>query len=110
MATWITNAFSLNMLGDHDIVDVRIRRLELHDAQPLAAHAVSAVGHDDTAQLLGTLLGLPVPVNRASLELATGDTLLVGQYRGPRLAPGETRLPDGAHVAWYRLDLVDAAT
>lgn len=38
---------------------------------------ISAVGHAGTAEWLGKLLGVPVPVNRIRAELRPGDCALV---------------------------------
>ena len=37
----------------------------------------SAIGHTATAQLLGTILQRPVPVNRIAVKLQPGDSALV---------------------------------
>jgi hypothetical protein len=59
---------------------------------------VSIVGHDSTANILACMLDLTVPVNRVSIQLQDGDTLVVAQYNGPRLKEGETVLPPGATI------------
>jgi len=40
---------------------------------------VSAIGHEATAKIITTQLGVNVPVNRVSISLKRGDTLLVYQ-------------------------------
>lgn len=65
------------------------------------AQIVSAVGHADTATLLGQELEREVPANRVSISLEPGDVLLVGQYVGPRLPEGATTLPEGATIEWW---------
>jgi hypothetical protein len=72
----------------------------LDTARSLATTATSAVGHETTAAIFATLLGREVPVARATLQLQPGDTVLVGQYSGPRLPEGATSLPDGAAIRW----------
>ena len=62
---------------------------------------VSVVGHADTAAVFSTVLGRDVPYNRATIKLADGDHLLVGQYIGPRLPEGATSLPEGATIEWW---------
>lgn len=62
---------------------------------------VSAVGHADTAGLLGGLLGIDLQPARISVRLAHGDLAIVGQYVGPRLPEGCTVLPDGASIEWW---------
>jgi len=47
----------------------------------------SAVGHEATSQIISVQLGVQVPVNRISIKLVAGDTLIVYQLL--------TRLPEG---------------
>jgi hypothetical protein len=62
----------------------------------------SAVGHADTAMVFSNELGLPILPNRVSVKLYDPETrVLVGQYVGPRLPEGATRLPDGATIEWW---------
>lgn len=95
---YLLNAFSLNMLGSN--ADVTVRQVSLAVARNLASDAVSAVGHADTAAVFESVLGTPVPCNRVSVTLRHGDTALVGQYSGPRLEEGATKLPEGATIKW----------
>ena len=44
-----------------------------------------------TLAVFAGLLGREVPCNRASVTLAHGDEVLVGQYSGPRLPEGARR-------------------
>jgi len=48
----------------------------------------SAVGHQSTAEILSTLLGIEVPVNRTAIKLQSGDILIVFQLN-IRLAEGQ---------------------
>lgn len=95
---FLLNAFSLNMLAGN--ADVHVRQVSLKTARNLARDAVSAVGHADTASVFADVLGTDVPCNRVSVTLRHGDTALVGQYSGPRLAEGATSLPEGAAIKW----------
>ena len=95
---FILNAFSLNMLvGNADIV---VREITKNVAACLAPACVSAVGHADTAAVFGSVLGVEIPCNRATVALKDGDLALVGQYSGPRLPEGATALPEGAAIKW----------
>src|SRR5690554_1076923 len=99
MSVYLSNAFSLQMQGDF-----------FAETSPISVgdvpkDAVSIVGHADVAAVLSDLLGIDVPVNRASISLQPGDVLFVGQYCGPRLPEGATKLPPGAKIRWYRVDL-----
>jgi hypothetical protein len=95
---FLLNAFSLNMLAGN--ADVHVRQVSLKTARNLARDCTSAVGHADTAAVFSDVLGTDVPTNRVSVTLQHGDTALVGQYSGPRLAEGATSLPEGATIKW----------
>ena len=116
MKIYLGNAFSLSMLdreaqrnqaGDAVYTNPRIPRpvddpvgwLDQHEAA--GVEIISAVGHADTAAVFAAVLGRPVAVNRATIKLAPGQCLLVGQYIGPRLPEGATTLPEGATIEWW---------
>lgn len=96
---FICNAFSLNMLSS---LTANIRCIEVTAAQAaeIAEGAASAVGHADTAAVFSSVLGACVPSARITVTLNKGDSVLVGQYSGPRLPEGATTLPEGATVKW----------
>lgn len=94
----ILNAFSLAMIATPASIDVA--DVSLDRAKELAAGAESAVGHADTAAIFSGQLGCEVAFNRANVTLARGDRALVGQYAGPRLPEGATKLPEGASIRW----------
>lgn len=93
---FLINAFSVNMLPAGSPATVTFSPLTVADAAALVADCTSAVGHADTANVIATVLGVPVAMNRATVTLSPGDRALLAQYRGPRLAEGATTLPDGA--------------
>ena len=95
---FLLNAFSLNMLTGN--ADLHVRQVSLGVARYLAIDATSAVGHADTASVFADVLGVDVPCNRTSVTLNKGDLALVGQYSGPRLSEGATKLPEGATIKW----------
>jgi hypothetical protein len=101
---YIGNAFSLGMLDCLSDSDVNIHCHLLNDDQACEwvreNNPVSCVGHLDTANLFTNLLGREVVMNRISTSLVVGDTLLVGQYNGPRLPEGAVSLPEGARIRW----------
>jgi hypothetical protein len=49
----------------------------------------SAVGHEVTAQVISTQLGIEVPFNRTSVALGCGNSMIVAQATMPRLAEGQ---------------------
>jgi len=121
MKVYLTNAFSLNMLGGGDAFTVNIKKLTVDEAKRvlapdghLASGAVLAIGHADTARIVGDLLGLTeediarmveVAQSRPTVKMATGDKALVAQYIGPRLPEGATRLPEGAKLEFFLVEL-----
>lgn len=100
MKKYISNAFSLAMLsGSYFRPEVYVTT-EV-EVRKLAEGAESGVGHADTAALFSEILGIPVAFNRTNLSLEPGDVLIVGQYKGPRLPEGATKLPPGASIVWW---------
>lgn len=95
----ILNAFSLNMLACVP-ASISVSEITVEQARVLAGEMTSAVGHADTAAVFSTVLGVHVATNRATVSLSQGQTVLVGQYRGPRLPEGTTTLPEGATIQW----------
>ena len=80
---YLLNAFSLQML-DQFPATVTIREVE-----SLPEGLESAVGHADTAAVLG------VTMNRVNVKLHAGDVAYVAQLQGGRLPEGSTTLPEG---------------
>ena len=110
--TYLTNAFSLNMLpNDTDVIRLRVRRLTPDEAAKKVEYEkrmgrfVSAVGHADTARMLSDLLGTYVPANRTTVRIDRYDEAVVAQYVGPRLPEGTTRLPDGARMEFFSVQI-----
>ncbi len=106
--TYLTNAFSLNMLPDDaDVVRLRVRRLAPDEAarkveyEKKMGRFTSAVGHADTARILSDMLGTYVPPNRATVKIGRYDEAIVAQYVGPRLPEGAAGLPDGARMEFF---------
>lgn len=93
MTTYLLNAFSLQMIEDFpcstSFVEV--------DTLPLGL--TSAVGHADTAAVLG------VPMNRCNVKLHKGDTAYIAQLQGGRLPEGSTTLPEGFSFKYYRVEV-----
>ena len=101
----ILNAFSLNMLASLP-AEVSVREISLADARAQVASGFEpAVGHIDTAAIFSEQLGVPVPASRVTVTLVKNETVLVGQYKGPRLPEGTTTLPAGATIQWLLVTL-----
>ena len=94
---YVANAFSLGMIPEALLARVRLAP----SARPVLSGLAwtSAVGHADTAAILG------VPMARISVKLAEGDTLFVAQLQGPRLPEGTTVLPDGSAFSWAKVTI-----
>ena len=100
MKKYISNAFSLQMLDtskEQKVIITPVSEVEFNGAK---ATAVSAVGHPDTAAVLG------VPFNRMSLKMEQGDELFVAQLVGGRLPEGCTELPQGFKFTYLKVTLV----
>ena len=59
----------------------------------------SAIGHADTAAVLG------VPMNRVNVQLNAGDSAFVAQLEGGRLPEGSTTLPEGFKFDFVKADV-----
>lgn len=94
------NAFSIQMLPEAG-ADVRIERIEEKAGMEIAPYIRSAVGHPDTAAVLG------VECNRAAIALEEGDLMLVAQLVGGRLPEGATTLPEGYSFRFYLVDVLE---
>jgi hypothetical protein len=81
---WLCNAFSLQMLPEFPAT------VTFEEVGELPAEGLeSAVGHADTAAVLG------VEVRRVHVTLKAGETFFVAQLVGGRLPEGSTELPEG---------------
>lgn len=99
---YITNAFSLNMVRDGDLTNLKFAPLPSTAARDIISNGLgkSVVGHEDIARIIG------VRMNRESVTLARGDKALVCQYSGPRLPEGATVLPAGASFRWILVSVL----
>lgn len=100
MTTYISNAFSMNMVSVEDFTLIRARKVTPAD---VPQNAISAIGHADTARIVSGILGYEVPANRMNVSLEEGDVLFVAQYKGPRLPEGATTLPEGASIEFLEI-------
>jgi len=101
--TFLANAFSLQMLNLEEPASVEVAPVAMEEVA--SSGFTSVVGHQDTANVLTTLLGVEVATNRASVRLGIGDTLYVAQVTGGRLPEGATTLPEGFSLAFVRVTL-----
>lgn len=89
---YICNAFSLQMLSQFP-ANVRVDEITVEEVQKLELQ--SAIGHQDTANVLSNMLGQQITVNRINIQLQPGDSIIVAQLQGGRLPEGCTTLPAG---------------
>ncbi len=93
-ASYLLNAFSLQMV---DAPCIAI----FEEVDALPDGLTSAVGHQDTANVLG------VPMNRVNVHLSDGDVAYVAQLQGGRLPEGSTTLPDGFSFKFIKVRVVN---
>lgn len=107
MRTYLSNAFSLNMLERTNqrvhLVPVSAVEARAHLSYP--GGFTCAIGHADTAHVVGSDLALALDACRIDIQLQPGDILVVAQYHGPRLPEGATTLPEGATIAYWVVDV-----
>lgn len=87
---YLLNAFSLQM------VEVPCK-VEFTPVDSLPEGLESAVGHADTAAVLG------VPMNRINVKLNSGDVAYIAQLQGGRLPEGSTTLPEGFSFKYIKV-------
>lgn len=87
---FILNAFSLQMVQAPCTILVE-------EVDSLPAGLESAIGHADTAAVLG------YPMNRVNVSLKSGDEAYVAQLQGGRLPEGSTTLPEGFSFKYLRV-------
>jgi len=89
---YVANAFSLGMLGPLGPagLTIKVRPMTVEEVKEVLSSTsfTSAVGHESTAAILSTLLGLPVEARRVAITLSPGDRVIVFQLA--------VRLPEGA--------------
>jgi hypothetical protein len=91
---YLCNAFSLQMLQDFPC------NIEIEEIKELPSNLTSAVGHLDTANVLG------VPCNRINVSVTKGDVLYVAQLQGGRLPEGSTTLPEGFNFKFLKITIL----
>ena len=83
---------------------VDFREISLDEAKELVNGAEEfecAIGHVDTAVVVGDMLDMALEANRTSVSIDVDEALLVAQYTGPRLPEGATTLPEGATIKFW---------
>lgn len=93
MKTFLLNAFSLQMLQENPVT------INIKEVDQLPDGLVSAIGHQDTARVLG------VHMNRINVSLKKGDVAYVAQLQGGRLPEGSTTLPEGFSFKFLKIKI-----
>lgn len=101
----LLNAFSLNMVRTG--TNIQTCQLTIDKCRALFEKQgmYSCVGHEDTANVISNLLGIPVMFHRVSVELMPKEFAIVAQYKGPRLPEGSTELPKDASIEFVAIYL-----
>lgn len=104
---FIANAFSLQMLSCEQSHDLHTWQMSKRQVGFLFAETkvISAIGHQDLAEVVSGELGFEVPANRINVRLEKGDTLIVAQLLGGRLPEGTTRLPEGFQIVFLGVEV-----
>lgn len=95
---YIGNAFSTKMLDAPQTV--KFEQVDVDEFNEIKNIAVSAIGHQDTANVLG------VEMNRVSLKLQKNDILYVAELQGGRLPEGVTTLPKGFTFKYIKCEIL----
>lgn len=90
---YLLNAFSLQMVSEASYA------LKIKTVDALPSGLISAIGHQDTAFVLG------VEMNRVNVSLKVGDIAYVAQLMGGRLPEGSTTLPEGFSFKFLRVEV-----
>jgi hypothetical protein len=99
MTVYLSNAFSLSMINAP--ITIKVLEAGIDNVKDIISDGfVSAVGHDATAKIISTQLGVQVPTNRISIQLNTGDVLVVFQLL--------VRLPEGKILSEDEMKQVQA--
>jgi len=77
---------------------ITIEEIAAPTAEELASME-SAVGHPDTAAVIG------VECKRVNVSLNAGDEVVVAQLQGGRLPEGATTLPEGFSFKWLKVTI-----
>lgn len=95
---YISNAFSTKMLDAPQTV--KFEMVDVNEFNEIKKTAISAVGHQDTANVLG------VEMNRISLKLQKNDVLYIAELQGGRLPKGVTTLPEDFTFKYIKCEIL----
>lgn len=101
----LTDHFSPAQLPPGFEGPVRVSPASAADARALLAAAGSAVADKTLARVLSAYLGVPVPANSDRPPLHPEDQLVLVEYHGPRLQPGQAHLPTEGQFDFYLIEI-----
>lgn len=103
----LLNALSLNMYDGGKLVPVT-NRIDIERIKDVYSEMQfeSCIGHQTTAEILSSMLGRDIPCNRCTVDLKEGEKAIIAQYKGPRLPEGATKLPEGAEIVCYLVEMI----
>lgn len=103
---YLVNAFSLQMLT-HPVSTIFTSPMTAERARNamISQHGVSAIGHLDTARVVGKDLCLPLMCSQQRIRLNQGDTLIVAQITGGRLPIDAEELPAYMELTYSHLEV-----
>ena len=97
----LCNAFSLQMVACP--ATVRFEEVTPEEvSKAISDGFISAIGHADTANVVASILGVEVAMNRINVSLTPDTELYVAQVVGGRLPEGCTTLPEGVTIRFIR--------
>lgn len=101
---YITTTMSLEMLAvGRGPLMVEFESINIQDVRDnLDSIGLVNVPHRGLLAIFSEELGRELESENAHINVGPDNIIYVGRYRGPRLEGGETRLPRGAHIDWYR--------
>jgi len=102
----ITDNFSFAMLPNRKkgVHEIWVTHLDEEDVvYHLGRNFKSAVSNTGMARLFSTILGMDIPVQQKPLKFV--EPLIVGQYIGPQLPEGATKLPPRATLDWFFVEV-----
>ncbi|MGM0439409.1 MAG: STIV orfB116 family protein [Patescibacteria group bacterium] len=103
---YVCNSFSIQMLDINNRTEVVFQPLTKEEViQELSSGFKSALGHEDTAQVVSNDLDLTVEFNREFISIDETDQVIVAQIEGGRLPEGSTTLPSDFNLKYYMVEV-----
>lgn len=101
----LTDRFTFSQLPSGFDGSCLVRPSSAAEARAILEAAGSAVGDKTLAKVLSTHLGVPVPANPQAPELHPEDQIVLVEYRGPKLTPGQAFLPEEGRFDFFLVEI-----